>query len=150
MLLCSGCASIVSPSRYLVRVNSEPRGAEVVITDHRGTEVYRGKSLAQVNLKSAGGFFRAARYQVQISATGYQPQTVPVLFKLNNWYFGNIVFGGIIGMLIVDPATGAMWRIADPIVDVQLERGPRVMGSLRIVTPDMLTSAQKARMVRIK
>lgn len=149
LLIASGCATIVSRSQYPLRVNAEPRGAEVVVTDGKDVEVYRGKSPTQLNLKSGGGYFKAARYQVRISATGYQPQTIPITFKLNNWYFGNIVFGGIIGALIVDPITGAMWRIKDPIVDVQLGRSPRVMSSLRIMTPDMLTEIQKAAMVRI-
>jgi hypothetical protein len=26
---------------------------------------------------------------------------------------GNIVFGGLIGLLIVDPATGAMWKLEE-------------------------------------
>lgn len=42
---------------------------------------------------------------------GYDDKVVPVLFDLDGWYFGNILLGGIIGMLIVDPATGAMWKI---------------------------------------
>ncbi len=32
---------------------------------------------------------------------------------MNGWYAGNIVFGGLIGILIVDPATGAMWDIKE-------------------------------------
>ncbi|HEY5968354.1 MAG TPA: hypothetical protein VIU35_10260, partial [Chitinophagaceae bacterium] len=31
--------------------------------------------------------------------------------KLNGWYFGNLLIGGLIGLLIVDPATGAMYRL---------------------------------------
>lgn len=30
---------------------------------------------------------------------------------MNGWYIGNLLFGGIIGLLIVDPATGAMWTL---------------------------------------
>lgn len=45
-----------------------------------------------------------------------------VNYKLNGWYFGNIIFGGAIGMLVVDPATGAMWKIIDPVVDETLVR----------------------------
>lgn len=32
----------------------------------------------------------------------------------SGWYVGNVVFGGLIGLLIVDPATGAMWGISRP------------------------------------
>jgi len=35
------------------------------------------------------------------------------------WYLaGNIVFGGIAGWLIVDPLTGAMWRLSPKEVNV--------------------------------
>jgi hypothetical protein len=34
---------------------------------------------------------------------------------MDGWYIGNILFGGVIGFLIVDPATGAMWKLGDPV-----------------------------------
>lgn len=30
---------------------------------------------------------------------------------MDGWYWGNILFGGLIGMLAVDPATGAMYKL---------------------------------------
>ena len=30
-----------------------------------------------------------------------------------HYYIGNIVFGGLIGLLIVDPATGAMYKLPE-------------------------------------
>jgi len=30
---------------------------------------------------------------------------------IDGWYFANILFGGLIGMLIVDPITGKMWKL---------------------------------------
>jgi hypothetical protein len=32
---------------------------------------------------------------------------------LDGWYIGNILLGGLIGMLIVDPISGAMFKIAE-------------------------------------
>jgi hypothetical protein len=46
---------------------------------------------------------------------------MPVHFKLDGWYIGNIVFGGLIGMLIVDPATGAMWKIENEHISENLQ-----------------------------
>jgi len=40
--------------------------------------------------------------------------------SLNGWYFGNIIFGGLIGLLIVDPATGAMYRLDVNYIDEPL------------------------------
>ena len=36
---------------------------------------------------------------------------VQIQGKLDGWYFGNLLFGGLIGMVIVDPITGAMYRL---------------------------------------
>ena len=40
--------------------------------------------------------------------------------KVEGWYWGNILFGGLIGMIIVDPATGAMYKLDTEAVDVSL------------------------------
>jgi hypothetical protein len=48
---------------------------------------------------------------VTYTKNGYDTKTVPVEFKLDGWYFGNILLGGLIGMLIIDPATGAMYKL---------------------------------------
>jgi hypothetical protein len=49
-------------------------------------------------------------YIVNCSKEGHQKSTSELSAHLNGWYAGNIVFGGLIGLLIVDPGTGAMWR----------------------------------------
>jgi hypothetical protein len=62
-------------------------------------------------LKSGSGFFAKESYVIRYSRPGYEDKTVNVECKLNGWYFGNILFGGAIGLLIVDPATGAMYKL---------------------------------------
>jgi hypothetical protein len=110
-MLISSCATIVSKSSYPVSIDTKPIGATVSITDKKGKEIYKGTSPSVVKLKSGAGFFSRAEYQVKLSSLGYDEKIIPVTFKLNGWYFGNIVFGGLLGLLIVDPASGAMWRI---------------------------------------
>lgn len=109
-ITCS-CASIVSKSIYPVTIDSEPRGANVVIHNRRGEQVFTGGTPALVRLKSGNGFFQRGIYDIEISKDGYATKRVEIRSTVNGWYFGNIVFGGIIGFLIVDPATGAMYRI---------------------------------------
>lgn len=111
ILLSVSCASIVSKSSYPISINSTPSEAKIVITDKKGIEIFSGQTPAKLKLKSGNGFFSKARYQVKFTKNGYETKTVPVEFKLDGWYFGNIVFGGLIGMLIVDPATGAMYKL---------------------------------------
>lgn len=120
VLLSPGCATIVSKTSYNVYIHTDPARATVSITDKKGKEIYNGISPATVRLKSGAGFFTKAEYRVKISSPGFTEKIVPVTFKINGWYFGNVLIGGLLGMLIIDPATGAMWKIKDPVVDETL------------------------------
>src|SRR4051794_26213226 len=122
VVLLSGCASIVSKSSSPVYIRTNPAGATVSITNKNGKEVFSGKCPTSVTLSTGAGFFSKAAYQVKLSSPGFSDKIVPVNYKLNGWYFGNILFGGAIGMLIIDPATGAMWKIQDPLVDETLDK----------------------------
>jgi len=75
----------------------------------------------------------------------------PINSSVDGWYFGNILVGGLIGMLIVDPATGAMYNLPER-VDVLLDAQSTSIGSdtLTIASIDALTVQQKAELVQIK
>jgi len=131
VFLFLSCASIVSKSTYPFTINSSPSDARVSITDKKGYEVFVGNTPAVARLKAGNGFFSKAEYQVKISTPGYDTQIIPVTFSLDGWYFGNILLGGLIGMLIVDPATGAMWKIDREFINVTLSQ------STSFLTPEM-------------
>jgi hypothetical protein len=122
ILLLSSCASIVSKSSYPISINSSPSEAKIVITDKKGIEVYAGNTPATLKLKAGSGFFGKAHYQVKFTKDGYDTKMVPVNFKLDGWYFGNILLGGVIGMLIVDPATGAMYKLDTEFLNETLSK----------------------------
>lgn len=122
VLFSTSCASIVSKSSYPLTINSAPTDARVSITDDKGMTVYQGNTPATVDLKAGSGFFKKASYQVVISKEGYDERLIPVNFKLDGWYFGNILFGGFIGLLIVDPATGAMYKIETEYISENLSQ----------------------------
>lgn len=114
----SGCASIVSKSQYNVAVSSMPEGAAFVIKDKSGVKVHRGVTPQTVTLSSGAGYFRGATYTVDFTKEGHRPAAETLDSSLNGWYWGNIVFGGLIGMLVVDPATGAMWKLNERVAKV--------------------------------
>ncbi len=150
-LLITSCASILGKSAYPVSINSNPNGADISITDKKGKEVYKGQSPATVSLKSGAGYFSRAEYQVKISSKGYSEQIVPVIYKLNGWYFGNLFLGGFLGMLIVDPATGAMWKLDTPPISITLRKSNALnVPTLEILNVNEVSDAVKANMVKIK
>ena len=122
VFLFSSCASIVSKSTYPLSINSSPSNAKVSITDKKGKEIYLGNTPATVKLKAGAGFFSKAEYQVKFSSPGYDDKIVPITFKLDGWYFGNLLLGGVLGMLIIDPATGAMWKIETEFLNETLSK----------------------------
>jgi hypothetical protein len=113
-----GCASIVSGRHSDVTINSYPPNAHVVIQDRKGKEVASLDTPGQVNL--VRGMFWPAKYTAVVEAPGFQPQKVDVKYTVNPWVYGNIVLGGIPG-LIVDDATGAMWMPKQDTVSVNLK-----------------------------
>ncbi|WP_198588764.1 hypothetical protein [Alloalcanivorax mobilis] len=113
--LC-GCASIISTSNYPVSIQSTPPGARYVITNIRTDETIKsGVTPDRVSLSSKNGFFSGARYRVSFEQDGYQNAEIPISASMDGWYFGNILLGGLLGMLIIDPATGAMWKLNDQV-----------------------------------
>lgn len=114
--MSTGCASIVSKSQYPVTINSNPSGATVTIKNKRGAEVQKATTPTTVTLAASAGFFSPANYSFQFEKEGYFPGSSSLSASMDGWYtLGNIVFGGLIGWLIVDPATGAMWKLDDTV-----------------------------------
>ncbi|MGC8769587.1 MAG: hypothetical protein ACP5Q2_09835, partial [Calditerrivibrio sp.] len=94
-----------------------------VIYDEKGDKVFEGESPTIVSLEKKRGFFQGKSYTVVISKPGYNEKTIKVNTTPNGWYIlGNIVLGGIIGWLIVDPLTGAMWTFDTNDIKVNLEK----------------------------
>jgi hypothetical protein len=124
VLLLSSCASIVSKTSYPIAINSTPSEAQISVTDKKGKEIYLGKTPAAISLASGAGFFSKAEYQVKFSLPGYDTKVIPIAFKLDGWYWGNILIGGLLGMIIVDPATGAMWKLSTEFLNERLTKSP--------------------------
>ena len=109
--LSTGCASIVSDSRWPVSINSTPDHAGFTVRNQSGVTVAGGTTPHTVMLPSGAGYFDGETYTVKFTKGDYAGRDVTIDSSVNGWYWGNLVFGGIIGFLIVDPATGAMWKL---------------------------------------
>ncbi|MBR5622155.1 MAG: hypothetical protein IKW49_03105 [Opitutales bacterium] len=108
ILLSTGCASIISDTTYSVSISSSQEGAPFSVKNEDGVTVATGTTPDIVSLKAYAGFFDGATYTIE---SGSASTTLDS--DLDEWYWGNIIFGGLIGMLIVDPATGAMWELPE-------------------------------------
>ena len=111
VLLLSSCSTIISGSRQNVEITSEPISAKVYIN-----EIEIGETPVQKNLK------RNQEYQLTLKLDGYKTYETKLEKKFNVWYIGNVLIGGIIG-LVIDPITGAMHKLKPEEIDGNLKSG---------------------------
>jgi len=147
----SGCSSIVSQSEYAVAISSNPDAANFTVVNKAGQQVHSGVTPATVTLKSSSGYFKGEAYTVTFKKEGYPEKTFTMTSSVDGWYFGNILFGGLIGMLIVDPATGAMYNLPKH-VDVSLEQSVSVRqeDQITIASIETLSREERNQLVKIK
>ena len=114
--LLSSCATIVSGTHQEVKFSSNPSGASVSID---GTP--DGQTPLDINLSTK------IPHSVVINLPGYAPYTVLIQQTQNGWVWGNLLFGGIIGV-IIDSSDGAIYGLTPADVSAQLTKAE--------VTPD--------------
>ena len=115
-LALGGCASVMSESKQNVRLSSDPDAARVTVTNQAGERVQVGVVWPMLL------YFDGEEYEVRFAKDGFEESTVTVSASPNGWYIGgNILIGGLIGWLIVDPATGAMYNLSPDKVSAELD-----------------------------
>ena len=140
LVVQTGCATIVSDKAYPVTFISEPPGAKVEVKDQNGVTKFMGVTPATATLDAGNGYFTRARYTVTTSKDGYTPSVQQVSSSLNGWYWGNILVGGLIGMLIVDPISGAMYEIDNPSLTFNMSRS----NDLALTSTSLRSTAEAA------
>ncbi len=119
----TGCATIIKGTRQSVSVFATPADAKVTIYDGSGSVVTSQAPPVTVSLPRGRGYFSSGEYRVQIEKPGYTPAVITISGSLNGWYIvGNLFIGGLIGWLVVDPLTGAMWDLQPKTVNANLAK----------------------------
>jgi len=156
-VLLAACASIVGSDTQLVGFNSTPDKANIKIVDEHGITNFEGVTPTTVTLaKSTGHYFGGKTYTVTVSKDGFSPQTITLTHSANGWYiFGNIIFGGLIGWLAVDPFNGGMYTLNPKSVSTTLAENPQGQkvgytdGTLHIMLYQDVPAAMRGELVRI-
>ena len=151
-LIVSGCASVLKGRDQSVSFKSEPSGARVVITDAReNKEIHAANTPFTTVLKRGAGYFKKAMYKVTVEQAGYDRQEVLLQGKPGGWYLGgNLLFGGSLGYLIVDPVTGAMWTLVPEDVNITLKKSAASLDSDSTLQVMLLENVPAAFVTRMK
>lgn len=144
VLCLTGCASIFNGQTQAVTIQSAPEGAAVTVSNRAGDKIHTGTAPVTLTLKRGAGYFKSETYTIAFSKEGYATKEVAITGTMSGWYIGNILFGGLIGMLAVDPVTGAMYIFPDTVLGT-LEAAAKTSQAgelLRVVSTDSLTPEQ--------
>lgn len=109
-LLLTGCASIVNGSTQPVSFISTPAAARVIVD---------GNPIGSTPVVHA--LSRKKLHAVRFELDGYQPYEMALSRSVSGWVWGNIVFGGLIG-LAVDAGTGGMYKLSPEQVSANLSQ----------------------------
>jgi uncharacterized protein YceK len=98
-LALSACASIMHGTSQDVGISSTPTSASVTVDNAaKGQTPYVAK------------LSRKDNHIIHIAADGYDPADLTLTRSTSGWVWGNLLFGGIIG-LAVDAITGGLYKL---------------------------------------
>ncbi|MBC7979264.1 MAG: hypothetical protein H7Y36_01720 [Armatimonadetes bacterium] len=150
-LLLSNCATIMSSQAVPTTIDSTPSKMAYKVIDETGAVVSQGYTPSTVTLSRSAGYFKPGKYTIEISKKGRVVGKESVSATVSGWYFGNILIGGLIGMVIVDPMSGAMYRMPENVTvsTTSMASASEPPQALQIVDISTLTSQQRGKLVRI-
>ena len=149
----AGCATIVHGGPRAISVASSPSGAKVSIYNRDNALVQTNTTPFVAQLDPKYRYFKGQNYRLVFEMPGHANAEVKLDSSLSGWYFGNVIFGGLIGMLIVDPLTGAMYnlkpeKIEQPLSATQAQVIREGKGLL-VVLASQTTAHEREQMVRV-
>lgn len=110
----SGCATIVSGRKTEVTLDNSGGATYFSVLDNNNHVVDSGVTPKQVTLKTTQTWLTPAKYHVvYASQDGVEQYNLNAGF--NWWTAGNIVIGGVPG-IVIDAATGALWKLQPQVI----------------------------------
>lgn len=110
VLTLFSCATIMHGSSQEIGIQSRPTGATVSIDNQ---EFGKTPVIAKLSRKD--------NHLVHITLEGYQPFDATITRSTSGWVWGNVLFGGLIG-LAVDAITGGLYKLKPEQVEAELAR----------------------------
>jgi hypothetical protein len=95
----TACASIMHGGSQDIGISSSPTGARVSVDNLVGAQTPYVASLS-----------RKDNHFVRLTMDGYAPAELTLTKSVSGWVWGNVVFGGLIG-LAVDAISGGLYNL---------------------------------------
>ena len=104
------CSAIFNGSMQKVTINSSESGADITID---GNNV--GKTPTSVNLK------RGKSHVIEVKKAGFDTYRVTTENSITGWFWGNLLCGGVVG-IVIDLATGSAYDVEPDVVNANLQK----------------------------
>lgn len=102
------CATIMHGTHQSIGISSNPTNASLWLDRN-----YVGNTPLIIEMS------RKDNHLLRIELEGYQPYEVTFTKEVSGWVFGNIVFGGVIG-LAVDAISGGLYRLTPDQIQAEM------------------------------
>ena len=99
LLALPACGTIMHGGNQDVGISSSPSGAKVTVDNQTGALTPYVAKLSRKN-----------NHVIHLEAPGYAPADLTLTHSVSGWVWGNIVFGGLIG-LAVDAISGGLYKL---------------------------------------
>ena len=128
--LATGCGTFVNGMHQDLTVTSNPGGADVSVD---GVPLGTTPVVTSVSRKHG--------HVVKVEQPGYHPVEASIVPETSAWEWGNVIFGGIIGVA-VDALTGGMYYLSQDRVNANFPRHPNnPMPSVAVACPSPTPTA---------
>ena len=109
-LALAGCASIMHGTSQDIGISSSPTGAKVFVD---GGSPATTPYVAKLSRKD--------NHVVRLTMDGYAPAELTLTRSVSGWVWGNVVFGGLIG-LAVDAISGGLYKLSPEQLQATLSK----------------------------
>jgi hypothetical protein len=113
-----GCASIMNGTTQDVGISSSPSNARVTVDGRLA-----GKTPFIAQLK------RKDNHTIKIELEGYQPFEATFTRSASGWVWGNLAFGGLIG-LAIDAISGSMYKLTPEQMQAELKESAKEVSAI--------------------
>lgn len=114
-LFMANCASIIHGSKQMITFQSTPVGATVSVADAMGVGYGECVTPCEIELK------RKREYHVKFMKEGYSAADLVIQRKSSGWIWGNILLGGVIG-LVIDFSNGSAYKLSPEQMQATLSK----------------------------
>jgi hypothetical protein len=141
LVVANGCASIFNGNASMLNIMTNPENATVTIKGSQSGEKIVQHTPCNITLN------KGSDYMVKIEFAGYQSENIIIRREIAGWFWGNILLGGVIGM-VIDYSTNNMWTHSPTNINIDLSKLSSLPETISIDYPVTLLMEDGTRVIK--